>query len=115
MDNTNYTSEHRKGQHLLSEERHEVEVRLKDGWSIYRIAKHLGRPYNTIKNEIKRGTMSLYNGKQHRYKADEGKKVYLARTSRQKKTAARERLPEIVMRYQTFCTPFRGYACICPL
>ena len=77
MDNTNYTTEHRKGQHLLSEERHEIEVRLKDGWTIYRIAKHLGRPFNTIKNEIKRGTVSLYNGKQRRYKADEGKKVYL--------------------------------------
>ena len=76
MDNTNYTTEHRKGQHLPREERHEIEVRLKDGWSPYRIAKHLGRPYNTIKNEIKRGTVSLYNGKQHRYKADEGKKVY---------------------------------------
>ena len=77
MDNTNYTTEHRTGQHLLSEERHEIEVRLKDGWAVYRIAKHLGRPYNTIKNEIKRGMVSLYNGKQHRYKADEGKKVYL--------------------------------------
>ena len=77
MDITNYTTEHRKGQHLLSEERHEIEVRLKDGWSIYRIAKHLGRPYNTIKNEIKRGTVSLYQGKVQRYKADEGKKVYL--------------------------------------
>lgn len=76
MDNTNYTTEHRKGQHLLSEERHEIEVRLKDGWSTYRIAKHLGRPYNTVKNEIKRGTVSLYNGKVQRYKADEGKKVY---------------------------------------
>ena len=76
MDNTNYTTEHRRGQHLLSEERHEIEVRLKDGWSIYRIAKHLGRPYNTIKNEIKRGMVSLYNGRKHRYKADEGEKVY---------------------------------------
>ena len=76
MDNTNYTTEHRKGQHLLSEERHEIEVRLKDGWSLYRIAKH-GRPYNTIKNEIKRGTVFLYNGKIQRYKSDEGKKVYL--------------------------------------
>ena len=37
MENTNYTTEHRKGQHLLSEERHEIEVRLKDGWSVYRI------------------------------------------------------------------------------
>ena len=76
MDNTNYTTEHRKGQHLLSEERHEIEVRLKDGWSTYRIAKHLGRPYNTIKNEIQRGMVSLYHGKVQRYKADEGKKVY---------------------------------------
>ena len=77
MDNTNYTTEHRKCQHLMSEERHEIEVRLKDGWSIYRIAKHLCRPYNTIKNEIKRGTVSLYNGNVKRYKADEGKRVYL--------------------------------------
>ena len=77
MDNTNYTTEHRKNQHLLSEERHEIEVRLKDGWSIYRIAKELNRPFNTIKNEIKRGTVSLYNGKIQRYKADEGKRVYL--------------------------------------
>lgn len=77
MDNTYYTTEHRKGQHLLSEERHEIEVRLKDGWSIYRIAKHLGRPYNTIKNEIQRGTVSLYHGNAQHYKADKGKKVYL--------------------------------------
>ena len=75
MDNTNYTTEHRKNQHLLSEERHEIEVRLKDGWSTYRIAKHLGRPYNTIKNEIKRGSVSLYNGRIQRYKADEGKSI----------------------------------------
>ena len=68
MDNTNYTTEHRKGQHLLSEERHEIEVRLKDGWSIYRIAKHLCRPYNTVKNEIKRGMVSLYNRKMQCYK-----------------------------------------------
>ena len=34
MDTQNYTTEHRKGQHLLAEERHEIEVRLKDGWSL---------------------------------------------------------------------------------
>ena len=62
MDNPNYTTEHRKGQHLLNEERYEIEVRLKDGWSIYKIAKHLGRAYNTIKDEVERGTVTLYNG-----------------------------------------------------
>ena len=71
------TTEHRKGQHLLNEERYEIEVRLKDGWSIYKIAKYLGRAYNTIKDEVERGTVTLYNGKIKRYKADEGKSVYL--------------------------------------
>ena len=56
MDNPNYTTEHRKGQHLLNEERYEIEVRLKDGWSIYKIAKHLGRAYNTIKDEVERAS-----------------------------------------------------------
>ena len=78
MDETNYTTEHRKGQHLTSEERHEIEVRLnKDKWSIYRIAKEMNRPFNTIKNEIERGTVLLYGGKVKRYKADTGYAVYL--------------------------------------
>ena len=71
MDKTKYATEHRKGQHLTSEERHIIEVRWnKDKRSIYRIAKELGRPYNTVKNEIARGTVQLYNGKVSRYKAD---------------------------------------------
>ena len=78
MDKTNYTTEHRKGQHLTSEERHIIEVRFnKDKRSIYSIAKELGRPYNTVKNEIMRGTVLLYNGKVRRYKADIGYSVYL--------------------------------------
>lgn len=76
MDNPNYSIEHRKGQHLLAEERHEIEVRLRDGWLPYKIAKALGRPYNTIKNEIKRGTVLLYNGKVSRYKAKAGEAAY---------------------------------------
>ncbi len=77
MDETNYSTEHRKGQHLLSEEQHEIEVRIKDGWSIYKISKHLGRPYNTIKNEIQRRTELKSNGNPKRYKADSSKKAYL--------------------------------------
>ena len=76
MDNPNCNTEHQKYQHLTSEERHEIEVRLKDGWSVYRIAKHLSRPYNTIANEIKRGTVLLYSGKVERYKTDKGQEVY---------------------------------------
>ncbi len=36
----------------MTEERHEIEVRLQDGWTPYKIAKQLGHLYNTIKNEI---------------------------------------------------------------
>lgn len=78
MDETNYTTGHRKGQHLTSEERHLREVRFnKDKQTIYGIAKELGCPYNTIKNEIAQGTVRLYNGKVSRYKADAGYSVYL--------------------------------------
>lgn len=76
MDTQNYSTEHRKGQHLSAEERHEIEVRRKDGWSPYRIAKQLGRAYNTIKNEIARGTVYLYHGKVARYKATVGEQRY---------------------------------------
>jgi IS30 family transposase len=76
MDNPNFNTEHRKGQHLTSEERHDIEVHLKDGWSKYRIARHLNRPYNTIKNEIRRGTVALYHGKVLRYKANAGQQQY---------------------------------------
>lgn len=76
MDNPNCSTEHRKGQHLTPEERHDIEVHLKDGWSCYRIAKHLKRPFNTIKNEIARGTVTLYHGKVFRYKADVGQQKY---------------------------------------
>jgi len=76
MDNPNCNTEHRKGQHLTVEERHDIEVHLKDGWSKYKIAKHLNRPYNTIKNEIQRGMVALYNGNIMRYKADAGLHQY---------------------------------------
>lgn len=77
MDSNNYTTKTRKGQHLSRKERYEIQIRLKDQWSIYRIAKELGRSYNTIKNEIKRGSVTLYNGKVQRYKAEKGEEVYL--------------------------------------
>ncbi len=85
MDNLDYTIERRKGQHLMAEERHEIEVRLRDGWTPYKIAKQLGRAYNTIKNEIERGTVMLYNGKVSRYKAQAGEAAYLDNRARSRK------------------------------
>lgn len=86
MDESNYITEHRKGQHLTPEERHIIEVRLnKDKWSTYRIAKELNRPYNTVKNEIARGMVDLYHGKVTRYKADKGHEVYLEHRAESKR------------------------------
>ena len=76
MDENNSTTKPRKGQHLTSEERHEIEVRLKDGWTIYQIHQQLGRAYNTIKNEVMRGTVILKDGTKA-YRADRGQEVYL--------------------------------------
>ena len=77
MDNQYNIPEHKKGQHLTAEERHLIEVRINvDKVTVYAIAKELGRPYNTIKNEIARGTVSMYNGKVQRYKAKAGEEQY---------------------------------------
>ena len=57
MDYSNYTINSRKQKHLNFEERMTIQLRLKDGYSPYKIAKELGRASNTIRNEIKRGTV----------------------------------------------------------
>lgn len=70
------TTEHRKGQHLSFEHRVLIQTRLKDGWSPNRIAKEIGYAPNTVRNEIKRGTVALYRGNVLRYKATAGQAVY---------------------------------------
>lgn len=66
----------RKGQHLKYEDRVTIQLRLKDGWSANRIAKEIGCAPNTVRNEITRGTVSLYNGSVQRYKAKTGQEAY---------------------------------------
>ena len=71
MDMLNFTPKHKKGQHLTREERYYISIRLNvDHWSVYKIAKELHRPYNTINKEVKSVTVYLYNGKVKRYKPD---------------------------------------------
>ena len=70
------TTEHIKGKHLTPENRFLIQTRLKDGWNPNRISKEIGCAPNTVRNEIARGTVSLYNGSVKRYKADAGQKVY---------------------------------------
>ena len=70
------TTEHKKGQHLTFEERVLIQTRLKDGWKASRIAAEIGCAPNTVRNEIKRGDVALYNGNVHRYKAKAGQAAY---------------------------------------
>lgn len=78
MDYPNNNIESRKNKHLIFQERLTIQIRLKDGFSAYKIAKELNRPINTILNEIRRGTTTqIKQGKYiETYIADTGEAVY---------------------------------------
>jgi len=69
MEQEQYTTRHQKGKHLNYDERMIIQLRLQDGWSPNQIARELGCVYNTVKNEIQRGTVELYHKTVKRYKA----------------------------------------------
>ncbi len=70
------TTEHKKGKHLSYDERIFIQIRLDDGWSANKIAKEIGCASNTVRNEIRRGTVTLYHGSVKRYKAKVGQSEY---------------------------------------
>ena len=70
------TTEHQKGKHLSYEERILIQLRLKDNWSANKITKEIGCAPNTVRKEIRRGTVSLYHGNVQRYKAKVGQAAY---------------------------------------
>ena len=78
MDNSNINTESCKNKHLSFSERMIIELRLKDGFSAYKISKELGRPINTILNEIRRGTTTqIKQGNPVQvYIADTGEAIY---------------------------------------
>ena len=76
MNQVHSTTEHKKGKYLSFEERFVIQTRLKDGWTPNRIAGELGYAPNTVRNEIKRGTVTLYRGNIFRCKAKVGQAAY---------------------------------------
>lgn len=76
MDQLNFTTQRQKGKHLSFEERVIIQTRLNDKHSPNKIVAELGCSHNTVRNEIKCGTVYLYNGKVAHYKADAGQKAY---------------------------------------
>lgn len=78
MDYPNNITESRKNKHLNFEERMTIQIRIKDGFTPYKIAKELKRTINTILNEIRRGTtIQIKQGKKVEiYLADTGEAIY---------------------------------------
>ena len=70
------TTDHRKEQHFSFEHRVLIQTRLNDGWSPNRSDKEIGCAPNTVRNEIKRGTVALYKENILRYKATAGQVAY---------------------------------------
>ena len=68
----------KKGSHLNIEERRQIAILDKEGWSPYAIGKKLKRASNTIRNELKRGTVKQMVGYQELeiYFPDTGEIVY---------------------------------------
>lgn len=83
MDYPNSITSHTKNKHLQLCHRVIIELRLKDGHSAYKIAKELGCAANTIRNEIRRGTVrQIRQGKcVSVYFADAGQRNYQANRS----------------------------------
>ena len=76
MNQLNSNTQRQKDKHLSFEERVIIQTRLNDKHSPNKIAAELGCSPNTIRNEIKRSTVYLYNAKVTRYKAEAGQKAY---------------------------------------
>lgn len=78
MDYPNCTTEHQKNKHLKLPQRVIIQTRLKDGYSAYRIAKELKCAANTVRNEIRRGSVEqIIQGKKVvTYFADAGQYQY---------------------------------------
>ena len=70
---------HRKGAHLTFEERVIIQTRLRDKHSLRSIAREIGCAVNTVRNEIQRGKVLLYNGSIVRYRAADGQAAYEAK------------------------------------
>lgn len=73
-----YTLDHIRNKHLTICERTLIQLRLKDGHTVYSITKEIGCAYNTVKKEIRRGSKQIYRSRRLCYRADFGQKKYEA-------------------------------------
>lgn len=88
MEYNNTTTNSRKNKHLNDFERGQIQLLHNKGYSAYKIAKELNRASNTIRNELKRGTVpQIKNNKEIEvYYPDTGKTVYEKHRKNSKKS-----------------------------
>ena len=80
MDYLDDTPLSRKNKHLSAFERGQIQLLNSEGLSPYSIGNRLGRASNTIRNELKRGTVPQIKGDKivHIYYPDTGQLMYEA-------------------------------------
>lgn len=88
MEYNNVTTISRKNKHLNDFERGQIQLLHNKGYSAYKIAKELNRASNTIRNELKRGTVpQIKNNRDVEiYHPDTGKAVYEKNRKNSKKS-----------------------------
>lgn len=88
MEHNNTTTNSRKNKHLNDFERGQIQLLHNKGYSAYKIAKEFDRASNTIRNELKRGTVpQIKNNKEVEvYYPDTGKTVYEKHRTNSKKS-----------------------------
>ena len=106
-----YTLEHVRNKHLTICERTLIQLRLKDGHTVYSIAKEIGCAYNTVKNEIRRGSKQIYRSRRLCYRADFGQKKYEANRIRCHRTGKFRECAQFIKHVEkNFSSPLKKWS-----
>ena len=106
-----YTLEHVRNKHLTICERTLIQLRLKDGHTVYSIAKEIGCAYNTVKNEIRRGSKQMYRSRRLCYRAETGQEKYKANRANCHRTGKFRKCAEFINRIEdNFSSPLKKWS-----
>lgn len=106
-----YSLDHIRNKHLTICERTLIQLRLKDGHTVYSIAKEIGCAYNTVKNEIRRGSKQMYRSHRQCYRADFGQKNYEANRTNCHRTGKFRECTEFIKHVEkNFSSPLKKWS-----
>ena len=106
-----YSLEHIRNKHLTICERTLIQLRLKDGHTVYSIAKEIGCTYNTVKNEIRRGSKEMYRSRRLCYRAETGQEKYEQNRKSCHRTGKFRECAEFISRIEdNFSSPLKKWS-----